>query len=180
MTFQRIVHVVNRTFDRVLQVTDDGIPWQIRPGYRRVEDAEGNPVLSDEGKEQVLGAGPGGTVFMEPLPYFAAERAIRQNPVMGTEDPLNPNAFESLVAVPDWGHDYSPLQQSDAIERLDRSQMSGDAQTAIVMTAIGGRRPTAKKNPKTGKFEKVISGARGMVANEAVPVNPGLSSRNIT
>lgn len=179
MVYQRIVHVVNRTHDRVLQVTDDGIPWQIRPGYRRIEDADGNPVLDAEGREQIVGAGPAETVFMEPLPYFAAERAIRQNPVMGTEDPLNPNSFQSLIAVPEWNQDYTPLQQSDAIERIDRAQLPEDAQQATVIAALGGRRPVAKKNPKTGRFEKVVPGARGMVANEAVPVNPGLSTQNL-
>ena len=168
MAFQRIVHVVNRSFD-MLEVMDDGIPWPIRPGYKRVErvDEDGKPVLDDEGRQIVdaIGAGPGGTVFMEPLPYFAAERAKRQNPVMGTEDPLNPAAFETLIAVPDWGDDYSPLVQSESIERLDRSLMDPDAQTAVVIPGRGARKQV-KKRGADGRFITSVPGARAMVRGE--------------
>jgi len=177
MSFTRIVHVVNRTADQELQVTDDGIPWVIRPGYKRVErlDAEGKAVVDENGQPtyDVVGAGPGGTVFMEPLPYFAAERAKRQNPVMGTEDPYNPNDFATLIAVPEWGEDYSPLEQSPAIERLDRTLLPGDAQKVQVIGAVGARKPKTIRG-KDGKFKKVIPGARSMMAGEQIENPAGI------
>lgn len=169
MVMQRIVHVVNRSFD-VLEVMDDGVPWPIRPGYKRVErldESTGEQAKDEEGNLlwDCIGAGPGGTVFMEPLPYFAAERAKRQNPVMGTEDPLNPAAFETLIAVPDWGDDYSPLVQSESIERLDRSLMDVDAQKAVVIPGRGARK-VVKKRGSDGRFIASVPGARAMVRGE--------------
>lgn len=131
----RILYVVNRT-TVPLEVTDDGKPWRIRPGYKRVPRLQdGEPVIDPETGEPVfdiVGAAEGGRVAMEPLGYFAAERAKRQNPVMGTQDPYNPTRFVSLVAVPDWGDDYSHIEQTDALELVDRSQLPEDRQNAIV------------------------------------------------
>lgn len=164
MVTQRIVHVVNRTCEQ-LEVMDDGVPWTIRPGYKRVEKLEegqtGTPAVDEEGnvKYYLCGAGPGGTVALEPLPYWAAERAKRQNPQMGTEDPLNPTVFEPLVAVPDWGDDYGPVELSNAIERLDRSLMDPDAQKAVVIPGRGARRSTVKRG-SNGRFIKAVAGAR--------------------
>jgi len=178
--FGRIAHVVNRSLE-ILEVTDDGIPWPIRPGYKAEPalDAAGDPVLDEEGRAvvNIVGAGPGGTVYMEPLPYFAAERAKRQNPVMGTEDPYNPSDFQSLIAVPEWGDDYSPIQQSDAIERLDRSLLPDDMQKVTVIAARGGRKKVVRKNPKSGKFEKVVPGGRSMVEGEARENLTGMAIR---
>lgn len=164
MTVTKIVHVVNRSLEP-LEVMDDGIPWPIRPGYKAEPqlDAKGEPVIDPETGEpavKIVGAGPGGEVLMEPLPYFAAERAKRQNPIMGTEDPYQANSFETLIAVPDWGDDYSYKPQSDAIERLDRSQLPEEAQVAKVIPGRG-RRPMVKtRDPKTGRFKMVDPGAR--------------------
>lgn len=164
MTVQKIIHVVNRTLED-LEVMDDGIPWTIKPGYKLAPKVEnGEPVLEKDPENtsekrqvmEVVGAGPGGTVALTPLPYFAAERAKRQNPVMGTEDPLNPNDYQTLIAVPEWGEDYSFLQQSEAIERLDRTMLSDEAQTATVVQARGGRRKITKRR-KGGKAKTFIS-----------------------
>src|SRR5690606_14894603 len=62
-----------------------------------------------------------GRVFLEPLPYFAAERAKRQNPQMGTADPEDPRSCVSLIGVPKWGDEYSHIEQTDALELLDAS-----------------------------------------------------------
>lgn len=163
MSFQKIIHVVNRSTENI-EVTDDGVPWVIRPGYKRVEKLgeDGKPMLDPETNQplfDVVGAGPGGSVFMEPLPYFAAERGKRQNPVMGTEDPFSPTEFDSLVAVPEWGDDYSPIEQSNAIERLDRSMLGSDEQKAVVIPARGARREI-KKRGSNGQFVKAVQGAR--------------------
>ncbi|MET0742948.1 MAG: hypothetical protein ABWY78_06215 [Microvirga sp.] len=167
--FGKIVHVVNRSL-LPLEVMDDGIPWPIRPGYiEKPVVGDDGPVLDEAGEPvtEIVGAGPGGTVYQEPLPYFAAERAKRQNPVMGTEDPWNPNSFESLIAIPAWGEDYSPLNQTEAIERLDRSQLPAESQNIKVIAGRGQGRAMPRKNPKTGKFEKVVSNARAVVQGEA-------------
>jgi hypothetical protein len=51
----------------------------------------------------------------------AAELVKRQNPVMGSEDPTDPRSADYLLGVEEWGDDISPLEQSDAVERFDRS-----------------------------------------------------------
>ena len=154
--FGRIVHVVNRTTD-MLEVMDDGIPWPIRPGYK--------VVTNDDGDSVVVGAGPDGSVYMEPLPFFAAERAKRQNPIMGTENPYNIQDFQSLVAVPDWGDDYSHQEQSDAIERMDRSQLPDDVQNVKVVSGSGARRKVQKK--VKGRIVEVVPDGRAIVMGEA-------------
>ncbi len=156
MGITRIVHVVNRTTGP-LEVMDDGQPWPIRPGYKRLEDGT------------ITGAGPNGEVATEALPFFAAERAIRQNPVMGTNDPYNPRAFESLVAVPDWGQDYSHREQSDAVELLDRSQLPVDAQAATAFAVRGGRKPNIPGKPAP---KQDPSAGRGNVEYQPTIANP--------
>lgn len=113
---ERIVHVCNRT-TVMLEVMHDGMPWPIRPGYCR--NAAGEIVGADENGNP----SHDGRVFLEPLPYFAAERAKRQNPVMGTGDPYNAREFVSMIGVPKWGDDYSHLEQSDALELIDRGML---------------------------------------------------------
>lgn len=194
MPGQKIVHVVNRT-TQPLEVMDDGVPWPIRPGYALREkrddngdivykerlDAKGDPVL-ENGKPvldpiiEVVGAADG-RVAMEPLPFFAAERAKRQNPLMGSEDPLSPTSFVSLIAVPDWGEDYSYLEQSDKIERLDRSLMDEVAQTAVPIAGRGAPRLQNRRNPKTGKFERVPVNGRNMLSGEASPALENFTAR---
>lgn len=130
----RIVYVVNRTTVE-LEATDDGKPWRIRPGYKRVPRLIGGEPALDENDEpifDIIGAAEGGRVAMEPMSYFAAERAKRQNPVMGTQDPYNPARFVSMIAVPDWGDDYSHIEQTDALEVIDRSLLPADRQAATV------------------------------------------------
>lgn len=178
----RIVHAVNRSLEP-LEVMDDGVVWTIRPGYvltpKKNEKGEG--IFDKDGKPvfEIIGSGPGGSVLMEALPYFAAERAKRQNPVMGTEDPQNPNSFESLIAVPEWGDDYGYMGQTEAIERLDRSMLPAELQNIDVREAVGGRKPLLKRDPQTGRFQRVIPGARAFVRGEAVAVNPGIISQNL-
>lgn len=179
MSITRIVHVVNRTLDP-LEVMDDGVPWVIRPGYKLQPrlDGKGQPVLSAETGEpemEVVGSGPGGEVLMEPLPYWAAERAIRQNPVMGTEDPYQPQDFKSLIACPTWPgrDDVSFCQQSNAIERLDRSLLPEEVQSASKVIAGAGRRNLVKKrDPLTGRFKMVDPNGRSVAMGLTQTINP--------
>lgn len=117
----RLVSVVNRS-TKPIDGMFDGQPVILKPGYK-VE-------LDEKKKPSIVGAGPGGAAFSDSLPYFAAELLKRQNPVMGTEDPEAPNVFDSLVGIVEWGDDISHLEQSKAIERLDRELLDDSAQTA--------------------------------------------------
>lgn len=68
------------------------------------------------------------------VPRFAAELACRQLPVMGTEDPYQPTVFDRLIHVKEWdGPEVTPIEQSQAIERLDRSLID-------VPEAVDGKR----------------------------------------
>ena len=77
--FHDMVAVVNRT-DEKLMVTYDGQRMYLEPNY----DAEGNRL------EDVHNAIP-----RQCIPY-----ALNQNVNMGTEDPLDPSRFQSLVGFP--------------------------------------------------------------------------------
>jgi hypothetical protein len=72
------------------------------------------------------------------VPRCVAEAACRQHPVMGTEDPYAPLGVDLLVYVEGTDQPSTPIEQSDAIERLDRSQLPLSAQTVEVIS--GGRR----------------------------------------
>lgn len=121
----KMVNVVNRTTSPIDGMFD-GQPIILMPGYLvATEEVEGK-----KPKQVVIGAGPGGAVVSTPLPYFAAELLKRQNPVMGTEDPEAPNVFDSLVGVVEWGDDVSHVEQSAALERMDRELLDDDAQKA--------------------------------------------------
>lgn len=130
----RLVNVVNRTTEPIDGMFD-GQPIVLEPGYKEIEEG---------GKRSIVGAGPGGSILMNALPYFAAELIKRQNPVMGTEDPEDPRDFQSLVGVPEWKDDIDFIQQSDAEERLDRELLSEEAGTARRIMTTAGRRK--KKN----------------------------------
>lgn len=132
---QKMVSAVNRTTEPVDGMFD-GQPVVLLPGYEIVDG-------------KVVGAGPSGTVRSNPLPYFAAEMIKRQNPVMGTEDPLDPRDFESLIGIVEWDDPIDHLEQSDAIERLDRELMSEEAQTATPMLTAAGRK--SKKKTRGGR-----------------------------
>lgn len=84
----------------------------------------------------------GETLVLQPheekfVPRFVADLACRQHPVMGTEDPYNPRNYEMLVGVKEWGHPVTPIEQSDAVERIARNElMDVEAKHAVV---VGGR-----------------------------------------
>jgi hypothetical protein len=146
MAYQRIVHVINRT-TVTLEVTDDGVVWVIPAGYKRLADGS------------ITGTGPHGDPHQEPIPFYAAHRAIVRNKIMGTEDPGNPNSFQSLIACPAIGwKDVSHIEQSEAIEALDRSLLP---EAGEVVRAIGGRKTItipgrpATKDPTARNSETV-------------------------
>lgn len=62
----------------------------------------------------------------------AAEKAIEQNRIMGTEDPMSPGVFQSLVYVEGSDMPSTPIEQSDKAEALDRTLMDPLAQNVQV------------------------------------------------
>lgn len=66
------------------------------------------------------------------VPPIVADKGVQQNPLMGSEDPYNARAFISLLGVPEWKMDCTPLEKdSKAEERIDRSLLPPDAQKAV-------------------------------------------------
>lgn len=136
----RVVNAVNRS-TVPLDAMFDGQPVVIPAGYK---------VVDAEGVSRIIGAGRDGEPLTYPLPYFAAEMVKRQNPIMGTEDPTSPRDFESLIAIVEWDDDVSHVEQSDAIERLDREMMDEAAQEAKPTETAQGRRAAKNKKRKKG------------------------------
>lgn len=75
------------------------------------------------------------------VPFNIAQAAVKQNPLLGSEDPLgDPNIFYSLFGIKgarDPFGDCSPIEQSAASERLDRSKMLHSGRAAKKMNAGG-------------------------------------------
>jgi len=94
------------------------------------------------------------------VPSFLVGPAKRQNRVMGTEDPLNPLDFESLIGVPDVD-DCSPKKQSKAVEALDRKLMVDPARRKA-------------KVVKTGRGT-----SRSMVSGDDLPADAGFASERV-
>lgn len=131
-----IVEVVNRT-TKDLNFMFDGTPGVVYAGYR----------VNDKGK--VVPAGRDGQPRTTPLQRTAAEYARRQNVEPGSEDPISGEANfligvaqreedGKIVAHPTWlmnAIDYVPPTQVK--ERLRRSKMDGDAQTAVEIPSVG-------------------------------------------
>jgi hypothetical protein len=78
-------------------------------------------------------------------------------PAMGSEDPYEPTSFICLIGVKEWGDDISPLEQTDAIERMDRSKLPA---------------PTMRD----GKPGKVVAGPR----NSWRPIAESAPAKNLT
>lgn len=65
------------------------------------------------------------------LPAIVAEAAKRQNPIMGSEDPVTLN-MRYLVGIEEQEDDCSPVEQSPAIQRIDRSKMTNARPVEVV------------------------------------------------
>lgn len=72
------------------------------------------------------------------VPVPVALAGLNQHPVMGTENPNNPHEIEYLLYVAEWPKlPKTPREQSDSLERIDRSLLPPDRQHAQVMTVAG-------------------------------------------
>jgi len=65
------------------------------------------------------------------VPVVVAQFAKAQNPVMGTQDRYEVESGECLMGVEAWGDPISPIEQSSAIERLDRSTIEDEGKNAV-------------------------------------------------
>lgn len=163
----KFVHIINRTTEP-LDCMFDGVPAVVPPGYKFIPDPDG--ALDDKGQEKgtIVGAGRDG----EPLAYTCtvheAECYKRQHPVMGTQNPNSTDANDTdyLLGVEAWGDDIDHVEQSDAIELIDRSQLPEDRQNIRVREVSGARRIPNKKGAKARK-QKLIQKARRRAAFEA-------------
>lgn len=71
-----------------------------------------------------------------PMSKIAADRAIVQNRIPGTENPYDPTDFQSYVGVVEWA-DKAPIEPVDLVapgEALDRSQLPPHLQHATLIT----------------------------------------------
>lgn len=157
---QNIVHVVNRT-TRPLDVTHDGRPYVIPPGYMRVPDID--PETKEHRTEKlvdprdpkrkidaprfiVVGAARpdkktgeqvpahDGKPYEHPLLASVAVRARRQHILRGSQDPTNPQFAETLCAIVEI---EDPLdhqeQRGQEVELLDRSLVDPSRQKVEVV-----------------------------------------------
>jgi len=110
MQFGDTVTVVNRT-SKVLSAQWDGAHYHFEPGET------------------------------PNVPVTIALAAVRKNPLLGSEDPLgDPNVFVSLIGIRgarDPFGDCSPLEQSNAGERIDRAKVTGLGRKVKSMNAGG-------------------------------------------
>lgn len=84
-----------------------------------------------------------------------AGHAKSKFPAMGTEDPYDPTSFICLIGVEEWGDATTPLEQTDAVERLDRSMLP----------------PPTLKDGSKGKVVAGPSRAWRPIAQNSPPVN---------
>lgn len=76
---------------------------------------------------------------------------IRRHPVMGTYDPAYEHQHQSLIGIEEMAEVYpvTPIEQSDAVEAIDRSKLPEDRQRADIVRVgwsdeerqLAGRQP---------------------------------------
>lgn len=135
--YGNLVVCVNRS-TKPLEGTFDGQIVQIPPGY--VDDGTGKIVRAVDGH---------GAPVVTLLPANVAAIVKSQNPIMGTQDPLSPRPDDYLVGVEKWPggskDDLSHVEQSDAIEIIDRDAIADESRSrdSEVVRAKGRRKTRA-------------------------------------
>jgi hypothetical protein len=105
----------------------------------------------------------------ENFPRVLVRYAMDQCRIMGTEDPLNPKRYDSLCGIKGV-HDTSPVKQNtEALERWDRSKMPGRGKkgkpiAGDPVTAFEAR--VAEADPGG---EGAIDGLAAAMGNESEP-----------
>lgn len=96
-----------------------------------------------------------------PMSRIAADRAIVQNRIPGTENPYDPADFQSYVGVVEWA-DRAPIDPVDIVakgEAIDRSQLPPHLQNVQLVTH--GRpkvERSAISDPEGMVFENPVGG----------------------
>jgi hypothetical protein len=135
------VEAGNRT-SKTLTVTYDGKSWELPP-YPAVNK----------------------------LPQIVARKAIEQHPLMGSEDPTNPNYFISLVFVRGWeigGEPMAdtPIEQSRSIERIDVSLLDPDRQRGRETVHFGRLKPE-RMHDMPGASDSARTGSMSTFSGDA-------------
>lgn len=144
MAYGNLVVCVNRS-TKPIEGTFDGQIIRMAPGY--VDDGTGKVVRAVDGH---------GAPVVTMLPAHVAAIVKSQNPVMGTQDPLNPSPDEYLVGVEKWPagtkDDLTHTEQSDAIEIIDRSAIADESRStdSEVISAKGRSKKRSSVAVKTG------------------------------
>lgn len=76
---------------------------------------------------------PGASSF----PVNMAEKFKAQNPVMGSEDPRTGH-IDYLIGIADYHDPIDPIEQTDAVEKWDRSKLPASAQNVEVVAGKNG------------------------------------------
>ena len=108
----------------------------------------------------------GQTGIIPPYPAFvkmskiAADRAVVQNRIPGTENPYNDSEFQSYIGVAEWADrcPIGPIAEQPASESLDRSQLPPDRQN--IRTVKHGRQIPERSNmndPEGIRFDNPTS-----------------------
>jgi hypothetical protein len=87
-----------------------------------------------DGRQYDLQPGPNPNVPRQMVPF-----AIQQNRVMGTEDPSNPESFSSLIGCVEDGDPCDPIEQSTAVEAIDRRLVMDVTRREADVVVGGGR-----------------------------------------
>lgn len=72
------------------------------------------------------------------IPLAAAEAARRQHVIMGTADPYEMNVADYLIAIKELKQDCSHVEQSNSVERWDRSLVPGGTKAVEIQKGRGG------------------------------------------
>lgn len=90
------------------------------------------------------------------LPLLAAEAFKRQNVVMGSEDPSD-GSMLYLVGIEEHGDDISPIEQTNAITRMNRKALGFDEEVVKGKTGLYSGRDV-QTNLNVGGAGGVTSG----------------------
>lgn len=76
------------------------------------------------------------------FPEIQADAFRRQNPIMGTEDPLTLER-QYLIGIVECGHDCSPIEQSDALTmaKVDMSKYDVIKGNGLYRPMVDGSKP---------------------------------------
>lgn len=71
-------------------------------------------------------------------PKGMAEAARRQHVIMGTADPYEMAVADYLIAIKELNQDCSPVEQTDSVERWDRTLVPGGQRAVEIRKGRGG------------------------------------------